>query len=119
MLIFYRLKTKVAKGTTWVYLNASRVQNRHCLLSLVRNLQGWFAKKLFHGGKEVPLKSIAMVLPVYAMSCFRLTKHHCQKIMSAMASFWLDEDGEKKKIHWIAWKKICVPKDKGGLGSGI
>lgn len=36
--------------------------------------------------------------------------------MSAMASFWWDEDGEKKKIHWVAWKKICAPKDKGGLG---
>lgn len=83
---------------------------------LNKRLRGWFAKKLSHGGKEVLLKSIAMALPVYAMSCFRLNKHHCQKIMSAMASFWWDEDGEKKKIHWVAWKKICVPKDKGGLG---
>lgn len=83
---------------------------------LNKRLKGWFAKKLSLGGKEVLLKSIAMALPVYAMSCFRLTKHHCQKIMSATASFWWDEDGDKKKIHWIAWKKVCVPKEDGGLG---
>lgn len=54
---------------------------------LDKRLNGWFAKKLSLGGKEVLLKLIAMALPVYAMSCFKLTKHHCQKIMSAMLSF--------------------------------
>lgn len=67
-------------------------------------------------GKEVLLKSIAMALPVYAMSCFRLTKHHCQKIMSAMSAFWWNESSDKKKIHWIPWDKLCESKENGGLG---
>lgn len=82
---------------------------------LSKRLTGWFAKKLSFGGKEVLLKSIAMALPIYAMSCFRLTKHQCQKIMSAMASFWWDECGDKKKIHWVSWKNVCVSKENGGL----
>ena len=68
------------------------------------------------GGKEILLKSIAMALPVYAISCFRLTKHHCQKIMSAMASFWWDDNDEKRKLHWISWKKLCISKENGSLG---
>ena len=78
--------------------------SKHKLLAFIgekmsKRLKDWFAKKLSLGGKEVLLKSIAMALPIYATSCFQLTKHHCQKIMSAMASFWWDECDEKKKIH--------------------
>ena len=54
---------------------------------LNKRLKGWFAKKISHGGKEVLLKAIAMELPVYVMSFFRLTKHNCKMNMSAMSSF--------------------------------
>lgn len=67
-------------------------------------------------GKEVLLKSVAMALPVYAMSCFRLTKHHVKKIISAMSSFWWDECDDKRKIHWLSWDKVCVSKENGRLG---
>ncbi|CAN1152609.1 Uncharacterized mitochondrial protein AtMg00310 [Linum perenne] len=38
------------------------------------------------------------------------------RINSLMANFWWGQTEEKKKIHWIEWKKLCTPKDKGGLG---
>lgn len=52
--------------------------------NLNKRLKGWFAKKCSLGGKEVFLKSIAMAL--YAMSCFRFKRNHCQKITSVMVS---------------------------------
>ena len=59
------------------------------LLSFIREklqarLHGWFAKSLSLGGREVLLKSIAMSLPVYAMSIFKLPKDVCTRITSAM-----------------------------------
>ncbi|KAG7583258.1 Reverse transcriptase domain [Arabidopsis suecica] len=83
---------------------------------LKSRLSGWYEKTLSLGGKEVLIKSVALALPVYAMSCFRLTKHQCQKITSAISQFWWNESENKNKMHWVSWEKICKSKKQGGLG---
>ncbi|XP_010451797.1 PREDICTED: uncharacterized protein LOC104733977 [Camelina sativa] len=83
---------------------------------LQNRLQGWHAKSLSLGGKEVLLKAVGMALPVYAMSCFRLSKNLCRKLTSAMCKFWWSNCQGKRKIAWIAWKKLCKSKSEGGLG---
>ena len=79
-------------------------------------LNAWYLRNLFQGGKEILLKTSASALPVYAMSVFKLPKTICDNISSAMANFWWGSDAHKKKIHWIAWDKFCLPKDIGGMG---
>lgn len=67
-------------------------------------LIGWFAKSLSHGGKIFSLNQLALVLPVYAMSVFKLPKDLCDKITSAMIEFWWSSGDNKEKISWVAWK---------------
>lgn len=79
-------------------------------------LNGWFAKSLSQGGKEILLKSICLVLPIYVMSCFRLPKDTCAKLRSAMIKFWWSTGNNRKKIAWVSWQKLCKSKKQGGLG---
>ncbi|KAL6138049.1 hypothetical protein ACLB2K_063335 [Fragaria x ananassa] len=33
-----------------------------------------------------------------------------------MARFWWGDKGDDRKIHWVAWEKLCTTKFEGGLG---
>lgn len=83
---------------------------------LKSRLSHWYSKTLSLRGKEVLLKSLAMALPMYAMSCFKLMKHQCNQIMSAMTNFGWNESEGTKKMHSDSWEKMCKSKSQGGLG---
>ncbi|KAG7548661.1 Ribonuclease H-like superfamily [Arabidopsis suecica] len=83
---------------------------------LQTRINGWSAKFLSKGGKEVMIKSVAAALPTYVMSCFRLPKTITSKLTSAVANFWWSSNGDSRGMHWMAWNKLCNSKSEGGLG---
>ncbi|KAG7578757.1 Ribonuclease H-like superfamily [Arabidopsis thaliana x Arabidopsis arenosa] len=83
---------------------------------LQTKINGWSAKFLSKGGKEVMIKSVAAALPTYVMSCFRLPKTITSKLTSAVANFWWSSNGASRGMHWMAWDKLCINKSEGGIG---
>lgn len=79
-------------------------------------LDSWFLRKLSQGGKEILLKTTASALPVYAMSCFKMPKTVIKKLVSLMANYWWSSEPHVRKIHWVSWDRMCLPKSLGGLG---
>ena len=55
-------------------------------------------------------------MPIYTMSVHLLPKDTCNQIDKIMRDFWWGDSIEKKKIHTIAWEKICQTRSNEGLG---
>ncbi|XP_050278363.1 uncharacterized protein LOC126719908 [Quercus robur] len=50
------------------------------------------------------------------MSCFKLPLGLCSEIESLIRKFWWGQKGDRRKIHWVKWETLCLPKFEGGMG---
>ncbi|XP_071906010.1 uncharacterized protein [Coffea arabica] len=65
--------------------------------NITTRLTSWKNKFLSAAGKEVMLKAVTLVMPTYAMSCFKLPVSVCKEITRLMAKFWWGESEGKKQ----------------------
>ncbi|XP_027174276.1 uncharacterized protein LOC113773872 [Coffea eugenioides] len=56
--------------------------------NMMARIQNWKGKLLSNAGKDVLLKSVALAVPSYAMSVFKLSKSLCKELSGIMARFW-------------------------------
>lgn len=78
-------------------------------------ISSWRNKMLSFAGRETLLKSVAMALPNYTMSCFKLSNIVCKQIERKLADHWWGGDEDKGKIHWKRWETLTTSKEEGGL----
>ena len=76
----------------------------------------WTTRFLSAAGKQVLLKAVLAAMPLYAMSCFKIPLSLCKRIQSILTRFWWDDKPDKRKISWVSWEKLTLPKSEGGLG---
>ncbi|KAK9672291.1 hypothetical protein RND81_12G089800 [Saponaria officinalis] len=82
---------------------------------LRKKLLGWRGLLLSKAGREVLIKAIAQSIPIYAMSIFKLPAKVCDELRSLVSRFWVGTNNGNKKIPWVAWSKMCLPKCKGRM----
>ncbi|KAL5567997.1 hypothetical protein UlMin_024572 [Ulmus minor] len=68
------------------------------------------------GGKEILIKAVAQAIPTYSMSIFKIPSTLCRELGSIVARFWWGSTPTNRKINWVSWEKMCLPKHKGGMG---
>lgn len=62
------------------------------------------------------IKAMALSMPTYSMSCFKLSSILCKELEQMMTNFWWGQKQQEHKTHSIHWKKMCKPKHDGGMG---
>ncbi|CAN1761141.1 Uncharacterized mitochondrial protein AtMg00310 [Linum perenne] len=50
------------------------------------------------------------------MASFLIPKTNIDKLNTITSDFWWGKVDGKKKMHWVSWEKLCLPKENGGLG---
>ena len=83
---------------------------------LAKKLAEWKEKLLFKAGKEIFIKAVAQAIPTYTMSYFKIPDSLCNDQTSMIRNFWWEQKNDEKKMAWLSWEKLCVPKSCGGIG---
>ncbi|CAL8136353.1 unnamed protein product [Prunus armeniaca] len=102
-------------------LNADFGASKRAVFETVRSriaskLLGWSEQYLSPAGKEVLIKAVAMAMPNYSMSCFKLPVSLCKEIERDIANFLWKGQKDHRGIHWVSWQRLCQFKKAGGLG---
>lgn len=80
-------------------------------------LSTWKRGVLSKGGRlTLIIKSVLLSLPVYYFSLFVAPISVVKQIESTIRNFLWDDANGGKKHHWVGWKKVSIPRARGGLG---
>ncbi|KAL6125654.1 hypothetical protein ACLB2K_073709 [Fragaria x ananassa] len=70
---------------------------------VANKMDGWKEKVLTQAGKEVLIKSVALDIPSFPMSCFRFPNGICDDLNAALGNFWWGTNETGNNIHWKSW----------------
>lgn len=88
----------------------------HVLTKATTRLAGWKTKILSRAARLLLIKSTLATLANYTMQTVLLPVATTQLLDRYCRDFFWGSSVLNRKLHTIAWKRICTPKQSGGLG---
>ncbi|KAF7840012.1 reverse transcriptase [Senna tora] len=87
------------------------------LLTKVQNrIDNWSNRFLSLAGKTTLINSVISPIITFHTNTAILPSKTCKIIDKNIRDFFWSSASNKKKIHTIAWNKVCLPTSLGGLG---
>ena len=81
-----------------------------------KKLSGWKRLYLSKGGRLTLLKSTLSSLPTYYLSLFTIPKAMATRLEHIHKHFLWGSSVKCFKYPLVAWEKVCLPRELGGLG---
>lgn len=79
-------------------------------------LAGWKGKLLSAGAKIVLIKNVLQAMPLYLFPIIEPPKSVIKTLSKICSDFFWNNTDRSHRIHWVSWKRMCLPSEEGGLG---
>ncbi|XP_074278016.1 uncharacterized protein LOC141601620 [Silene latifolia] len=102
-----------------VPITAGRLLKKDCALlieKIVARIRSLGAKHLSYTGRLVLVSSVLSTMHSYWAAMFVLPKCVLKRVDDICRNFLWEGNSEYGKPPSVAWHKVCVPKQEGGLG---
>ncbi|XP_074283457.1 uncharacterized protein LOC141608004 [Silene latifolia] len=94
-----------------------KISDCACLIEKIcGRVHSYGARKFSYAGRLVLVKSVLNTLHSYWASMFILPKGIIRSIEATCRNYLWDNGTEYRRTPLVAWEKVCLPKEEGGLG---
>lgn len=97
--------TRVNRGTFQFIIDKSR-----------KRMGAWKASTLSLAGRITLVRSVLNSLPIYYMQTSLIPNQVCNELDKIARDFTWGSSRERRKVSLVAWEKLCLPTQCGGLG---